>query len=176
MVYFKKNTSFYLWTISSIFTKSRNQAVRRLSLSESDQIIMQLSNQNNDDKAADSYSCNYVTGSPAQLRCDASNNELKTTVADLHASLGTPKSTNGTLVQVEMSNPDSNEQINVGGGGSGSNTYRKSSSGLSWGAIAGIVIECVVVLVAAAIAAIMLRKSTPPVENTTVAELRTDNI
>ena len=107
------------------------QAVRRLSLSESDQIIMQLSNQNNDDKAADSYSCNYVAGSPAQLRCDASNNELKTTVADLHASLGTPKSTNGTLVQVEMSNPDSNEQINVGGGGSGSNTYRKSSSGLS---------------------------------------------
>jgi len=152
------------------------QAVRRLSLSESDQIIMQLSNQNNDDKAADSYSCNYVAGSPAQLRCDASNNELKTTVADLHASLGTPKSTNGTLVQVEMSNPDSNEQINVGGGRSGSNTYRKSSSGLSGGAIAGIVIECVVVLVAAAIAAIMLRKSTPPVENTTVAELRTDNI
>ena len=55
-------------------------------------------------------------------------------------------------------------------------TYKKSSSGLSGGAIAGIVIACVVVLVAAAIAAIMLRKPSPPVDNTTVAELKTDNI
>jgi hypothetical protein len=152
------------------------QSLRRLSLSESDPIIMQLSNQNNDNKAADSYSCNYVAGSPAQLRCDASNKELKTSEKDLHASSGSPSSTNGTLVQVEMKDPKNNNPITVGGGGSGSNTYRKSSSGLSGGAIAGIVIACVVVLVAAAIAAIMLRKPTPPVENTTVAELRTDNI
>ena len=157
-------------------TFQRQQDLRRLALSESDPIIMQLSNQNNENSAADSYSCNYVAGSPEQLRCDASNKKLSTTVAELHASLGTPKSTNGTLVQVEMKDPDSPESIEVGGGGSGSNTYRKSSSGLSGGAIAGIVIACVVVLVAAAIAAIMLRKPTPPVENTTVAELRTDNI
>ena len=125
------------------------QDLRRLDLSESDPIIMQLSNQNNENNASDSYSCNYVKGSPAQLRCDASNKELKTSDQDLQASSGSPSSTN---------------------------TYRKSSSGLSGGAIAGIVIACVVVLVAAAIAAIMLRKPTPPVENTTVAELRTDNI
>ena len=59
--------------------------------------------------------------------------------------------------------------------GSG-NVYRKSSSGLSGGAIAGIVIACVVVLVAASVAAIMLRKPTPPIDNTTVANLQTENI
>ena len=153
------------------------QDLRRLELSESDPIIMQLSNQNNENNATDSYSCNYVKGSPAQLRCDASNKELKTSDQDLQASSGSPSSTNGTLVQVLMKNPSNGTAFTVGGGGSGTgNTYRKSSSGLSGGAIAGIVIACVVVLVAAAIAAIMLRKSTPPVENTTVAELRTDNI
>ena len=153
------------------------QNVRRLEPSESDPIIMQLSNQNNENNATDSYSCNYVKGSPAQLRCDASNKELKTSDQDLQASSGSPSSTNGTLVQVLMKNPSNGTAFTVGGGGSGTgNTYRKSSSGLSGGAIAGIVIACVVVLVAAAIAAIMLRKPTPPVENTTVAELRTDNI
>ena len=153
------------------------QNVRRLEPSESDPIIMQLSNQNNENNASDSYSCNYVKGSPTQLRCDASNKELKTSDQDLQASSGSPSSTNGTLVQVLMKNPSNGTAFTVGGGGSGTgNTYRKSSSGLSGGAIAGIVIACVVVLVAAAIAAIMLRKPTPPVENTTVAELRTDNI
>ena len=64
----------------------------------------------------------------------------------------------------------------TGGKGDESNVYRKSSSGLSGGAIAGIVIACVVVLVAAAVAAIMLRKPSPPIENTTVVDLKQDNI
>jgi hypothetical protein len=51
--------------------------------------------------------------------------------------------------------------------------YRKSSSGLSGGAIAGIVIACVVALAAASIAAIMLRKPAPPIDNTTVVGLKT---
>ena len=55
-------------------------------------------------------------------------------------------------------------------------TYRKSSSGLSGGAIAGIVIACVVFLIAAAVAAIMLRKPSPPVDNTTVVDLKQENI
>ena len=54
--------------------------------------------------------------------------------------------------------------------------YRKSSSGLSGGAIAGIVIACVAVLIAAAVAAIMLRKPTPPINNTTVVDLKQENI
>ena len=53
-------------------------------------------------------------------------------------------------------------------------TFSKSSSGLSGGAIAGIVIACVVVLIAAAFAAIMLRKPrTTPLDNTTVSGLKT---
>ena len=94
------------------------QTVRRLALSESDPIIMQLSNQNNENNASDSYSCNYVKGSPTQLRCDASNKELKTSDQDLQASSGSPSSTNGTLVQVQMKNPSNDHAFTVGGGGS----------------------------------------------------------
>ena len=65
--------------------------------------------------------------------------------------------------------------LNANSAGSG-NVYRKSSSGLSGGAIAGIVIACVVVLIAAAVAAIMLRKPSPPIDNTTVVDLKQENI
>ena len=66
--------------------------------------------------------------------------------------------------------------VTASNAGSSGSVYRKSSSGLSGGAIAGIVIACVAVLVAASVAAIMLRKPTPPVENTTVTNLQTENI
>ena len=52
--------------------------------------------------------------------------------------------------------------------------YKKSSSGLSGGAIAGIVIACAVVLIIASIVAMMLRKPSAPVDNTSsVVGLRT---
>ena len=52
-------------------------------------------------------------------------------------------------------------------------SYRKSSSGLSGGAIAGIVIACVVALITASLAAIILRKPSQPIDNTTVVGLKT---
>ena len=55
-------------------------------------------------------------------------------------------------------------------------TYRNSSSGLSGGAIAGIVIPCVVVAIAAAVAVIMLKKPSPPIDNTTNFNLKQENI
>jgi hypothetical protein len=67
-------------------------------------------------------------------------------------------------------------EINANSGSGSGSVYRKSSSGLSGGAIAGIVIACVVVLIAAAVAAIMLRKPSPPIDNTTVVDLKQDNI
>jgi len=51
-------------------------------------------------------------------------------------------------------------------------TYRNSSSGLSGGAIAGIVIPCVVVAIAAAVAVIMLKKPSPPIDDTTIFNLK----
>ena len=51
--------------------------------------------------------------------------------------------------------------------------YRKISSGLSGGAIAGIVIACAVVLIIASIIAMMLRKSSVPIQNnSSITELR----
>ena len=45
--------------------------------------------------------------------------------------------------------------------------YRKSSSGLSGGAIAGIVIACAVVLIIGSVIAMMMRKPAPPLDNST---------
>ena len=67
-------------------------------------------------------------------------------------------------------------EINANSGSGSGSVYRKSSSGLSGGAIAGIVIACVVVLISAAVAAIMLRKPSPPIDNTTAVDLKQDNI
>ena len=76
-----------------------------------------------------------------------------------------------------MQDYDTNKTANIQTKGSSNRyIYNKSSSGLSGGAIAGIVIACVVALAAASIAAVMLRKPTPPVDNTTIVDLKTENI
>ena len=52
--------------------------------------------------------------------------------------------------------------------------YRKSSSGLSGGAIAGIVIACAVVLIIGSVIAMMMRKPQVPLDNSaSVVGLRT---
>ena len=94
---------------------------------------------------------------------------MKTTVQNLHLSAGT--TSDNTLVTVYMKDSTNTTQITTTGGNRYS--YNKSSSGLSGGAIAGIVIACVAVLLAASIAAIMLRKPAPPIDNTTVVGLKT---
>ena len=122
------------------------------------------------------YTCEVSTESSLKvLKCDASSQQISTYAKNLHLSTGYSKEQGGVLLTVEMLNSDdTTEEINVGSNG---HYYSKSSSsGLSGGAISGIVIACVAVLLAATIAAIMLKKPTPPVDNTTVAELRTDNI
>ena len=116
------------------------------------------------------YSCT----APKLVGMEVSNVNLDTTV---------PMDIDGVTVKfddVNFSEEAAGQADNItkatGSKDSGSNVYRKSSSGLSGGAIAGIVIACVVVLIAAAVAAIMLRKPTPPIENTTVVDLKQDNI
>ena len=62
-------------------------------------------------------------------------------------------------------------------GSDSTNFYKKSSSGLSGGAIAGIVIACAVVVIAVAIAIIMFRKPSPPIDNSaTEVNLKHENI
>ena len=115
------------------------------------------------------YECTVKQTSPGELDCDTSSNPLKTTVQNLHLSAGT--TSDNTLVTVYMKDSKNTTQITTTGGNRYS--YNKSSSGLSGGAIAGIVIACVAVLLAASIAAIMLRKPAPPIDNTTVVGLKT---
>ena len=86
--------------------------------------------------------------------------------------------------RITLNMTDGNDDLNFKGNGNTGNTnstsirnnpiYRKSSSGLSGGAIAGIVIACAVVLIIASIVAMMLRKPSAPVNNTSsVVGLRT---
>jgi len=110
------------------------------------------------------YSC--TVKSTSSIQCKGS---LSTTAEEISKATST---SNDVYLKINMAD---DKFFTVSNAGSG-NVYKKSSSGLSGGAIAGIVIACVVVLVAASIAAIMLRKPTPPVDNTTVANLQTENI
>ena len=109
------------------------------------------------------YTC--TVKSTSSLQCKGS---LSTTAEEISKA-----TSDDIYLKINMAD---NSFVTASNAGSSGSVYRKSSSGLSGGAIAGIVIACVVVLIAAAVAAIMLRKPTPPVDNTTVANLQTENI
>lgn len=114
------------------------------------------------------------SGDAVSLNCDTNEENIS---ADLDSKSGMDGTT-----KVFLNMKSGNERIEISDANSTTNSnavYRKNSSGLSGGAIAGIVIACVVVLIAASVAALMLRKPTvaPPVDNTTAVQLRTvDNI
>ena len=103
------------------------------------------------------------------LVCDTSKNPLTTNYGNLTLS-----KIDDDDLYASFNIPEEKKETSIRAGGSGNNIYyRKNSSGLSGGAIAGIVIACVFVLAAASIAAIMLRKPSPPIDNTTVVGLKT---
>ena len=121
------------------------------------------------DNTGTPYDCilNNDTEDETEIQCKG---QLELQKDDL--KYATSKDVNLTLV------PDDDLTIpsKIDSGSGSGPVYKKSSSGLSGGAIAGIVIACVAVLIAAAVAAIMLRKPTPPVDNTTVVDLKQENI
>ena len=161
----------YVLTITGTFADSRR--LRNL-ISDKQDVTMNIKNKDDETKT---YLCKIngiIVNTPSSLTCDTSSDPLKTTVGKMHLSSG--NSTDNTLVSIEMLNPDSNSTTPVEYNGARNVFYSKSSSGLSGGAIAGIVIACVVVLAAASIAAIMLRKPSPPIDNTTVVNLKSENI
>ena len=172
--YYLKNTIAYIdkYVLRLSGTFSNFRLLRRLALTDGS-INMNLTDAND---VTNEYEC-YLSGTQStstDLTCDTSSNPLKTTVGKLHLSSGIK---NGETLFVEMNNPGENGTYVITPSAGGNRyTYSKSSSGLSGGAIAGIVIACVVALAAASIAAIMLRKPTPPVDNTTIVDLKTETI
>ena len=161
----------YILTITGELVSSR-RLLRNLALADGSELAMTLLD---DDGNSKKYDCtlNAVSSPTYSLNCDTSSDPIETTSENLHLSAG--NSNGGDLLTVEMANANSTTPI-VTSSGSSRYTYSKSSSGLSGGAIAGIVIACVVALAAASIAAIMLRKPSPPIENTTIVDLKNDNI
>ena len=154
---------------------SKSRRLRNL-LEEGGQVEMDFKNEEDTVKK---YQCTIkgitTENEKSELSCDTASDPLRTNVGKVHLSSGSSK--DGTLVSIEMNNPDANSTAPlVPFGGANNRYYSKSSSGLSGGAIAGIVIACVVALAAASIAAIMLRKPTPPVDNTTIVDLKTETI
>ena len=163
----------YIFKIIGNCSKSRR--LRNL-LEEGGQVEMDFKNEEDTVKK---YNCtiNGITteNEKSELSCNTASDPLRTNVGKVHLSSGS--STDGTLVSIEMNNPDANSTAPlVPFGGANNRYYSKSSSGLSGGAIAGIVIACVVVLAAASIAAILLRKPSPPTDNTTVVDLKAENL
>ena len=133
------------------------------------------------------YECTINSTNPFILNCDTSSHSIRTSRNSLHLSSGVMNisvtqsrraevTVKQKLLMIEMKEPNNTYTYEYYTTGSNAK-YRKKSSGLSGGAIAGIVIACVVVLVAASIAAIMLRKPSPPIDNSTVVGLKSaDNI
>ena len=172
----KKAEAFFEGYIFKIIGNcSKSRRLRNL-LSEGGQVEMDFKNEDDEVKK---YQCtiNGITteNEKSELSCNTASDPLRTNVGKVHLSSGS--STDGTLISIEMNNSDANSTAPlVPFGGANNRYYSKSSSGLSGGAIAGIVIACVVVLAAASIAAILLRKPSPPTDNTTVVDLKAENL
>ena len=171
--YLKESIAYidkYILILSGRLSNSR--LLRRLALNEGT-IKMNLSNT---DGSTNEYEC-YISGDSSDsknLTCDTQSNPLRSTVRDLHLSSGT--NDDKQTLFIEMKNATGNASYPIVPSPGNRYSYSKSSSGLSGGAIAGIVIACVVALAAASIAAIMLRKPSPPVDNTTIVDLKTETI
>ena len=144
-------------------------------------------NQKGIDNYLNYYYCNVKTISKPlyEINCTITENSINTTVNDLHLSTGVTEKDEdtevGVFLTIDLKNGLNNkteiiinplpEQVNQN-----VINYRKSSDGLSGGAIAGIVVGGVAVIVAISVISIILikRKTKPPEGNTTVNNIKTD--
>ena len=160
--------------ISGKYEKMDSPVLRNLDLTNGATINMNLDDKSGTTKTYDCVINGVTKGGNSELSCDTSGNPIDTNSEIIHLSQGNTQ--NNDYLTIEMLNAG-NSTTDLSTYSSGNRySYSKSSSGLSGGAIAGIVIACVVVLAAASIAAVMLRKPSPPIENTTIVDLKTDNI
>ena len=152
---------------------SPRRRLRNLDLNEGQSIQMTLIDSSDE---GNKYECQIygVSSTNSTLLCDTSGNPIRTTVEKLNLNAGT-STNNKTLFTLKMGE-NLNGSEPIVSPSSARYSYNKSSSGLSGGAIAGIVIACVVALAAASIAAIMLRKPTPPTyDNTSDVDLKNES-
>jgi len=172
IVTIKKAHFYFEGYILKVFGIYDSAKLLRNLLIRGEEIDMNINDQYNTPK---SYKCSIsgtTNGVETELSCNTANDHLSTSEHNMHLSSG---NSSDAVVSIETNDPNNN--YTVYGPATGSNRfYSKSSSGLGGGAIAGIVIACVVVLAAASIAAIMLRKPSPPIDNTTVVNLKSENI
>lgn len=143
-------------------------------LKEGNVVVMTIINNKGGENVTEAYNCTVIS-LEATLECNATGKPIRTHTENLHLTSGIDN--DNIIVIIEMDEGWNTNSTSINTNSENRFSFKNSSSGLSGGSIAGIVIACVVVIIAASLAAILLRKPAPPLDNTTIVDLKTtDNL
>ena len=119
-------------------------------IKDNDTLKMLFINQTKDKSELSEYFCNasvYLDGVTTELTCDTKKHPINTTLRDIHLSLGISMKNNTNVIYLKMKNwRDNIMKINSVAAGKSTRKYHPKSGGLSKGAIAGIVIVNIYIL------------------------------
>ena len=134
-------------------------------LSQKENITLTILDRSSGVNTPTQYDCTTTQITPkCILQCDTKIQPIKSTNYYIHLSSGISDINNNLLV-IQMKEWENNEDIfETPSSPISNNKVRSKSSGLSKGAIAGIVIACVAVVAAVIILAFMIRKRNPPMQ------------
>ena len=134
-------------------------------LSQKENITLTILDRSSGVNTPTQYDCTTTQITPkCILQCDTKIQPIKSTNYDIHLSSGISDINNNLLV-IQMKEWENNEDIfETPSSPISNNKVRSKSSGLSKGAIAGIVVACVVVVAAVIILAFTIRKRNPPLQ------------
>ena len=112
------------------------------------------------DDRFDVYNClvskNFDT--TTELICETTKNPISTTLQDIHLSSGYSEN-NKILLIIKMKNWQNNRKLDSIVSAASRANYRTSSSGLSGGAITGIVFACAAVIAGTIVLIVVFRKT-----------------